>query len=68
MAIPTEEETLEMLGKEPKVTINIKPEKNNPNYVTERVIVNGVTYQIEVGKDVEVPKTVFDALRKKGII
>lgn len=68
MAIPSEEQTLEALEKEPKVEIKIKPETNNPNYKTERVIVNGVTYQIEVGKNVAVPKTIADVLERKGLI
>ena len=68
MAIPTEEETLARLDKEKKVTIRIKEDKNNPNYVTERVYVNGVCYQIEVGEYVEVPQTVANLLMQKGII
>ena len=66
MAIPTEEETLEMLSKEPKV--RIRKDDNNPNYVTERVYVNGVCYQIEVGEYADVPETVAKLLEEKGII
>ena len=68
MAIPDEQETLETLRKEPKKTIRIKPEQNNANYVTERVYVNGVCYQIPVGEDVEVPETVYKLLVQKGVI
>lgn len=66
--IPSEEQTLAKLDKEPKYKIRIKPEKENPNYVTERVFVNGVCYQIPVGEEVEVAKTVYDILINRGII
>ena len=68
MAIPNEEQTLAMLNAEPKVRIRITADKNNPNYVTERVFVNGVCFQIEVGETVEVPETVAKLLQDKGII
>lgn len=66
--IPSEEQTLAKLDKEAKYKIRIKPEKQNPNYVTERVFVNGVCIQIPVGEEVEVSKTVYDLLIGKGII
>lgn len=66
--IPSEEQTLAKLDKEQKYRIRIKPEKENPNYVTERVFVNGVCYQIPVGEEVEVSKTVYDILIDRGII
>lgn len=68
MAIPTEEQTLAMLKAEQKVKIRIRKDDNNPNYVTERVYVNGVCYQIEVGEYVEVPETIAKMLEEKGII
>ena len=68
MAIPDSASTFAMLEKEPKVRIRITGDKNNPNYVTERVYVNGVCYQIEVGEYVEVPETVAKLLEEKGII
>jgi len=68
MAIPTEKETLAMLNAETKVKVRIRKDNNNPNYVTERVYVNGVCYQIEVGEYVEVPETVAKLLEEKGII
>lgn len=68
MAIPTEEQTLEMLSKEKKVRVRIRKDDNNPNYVTERVYVNGVCYQIEVGEYVDVPETIAKLLEEKGII
>lgn len=68
MAIPTEEQTLEMLSKEKKVRVRIRKDDNNPNYVTERVYVNGVCYQIEVGEYVDVPETIAKMLEDKGII
>ncbi len=68
MAIPSEEQTLAKLEKEKKVRIRIRKDENNPNYVTERVFVNGVCYQIEVGEYVEVPETIAKLLEEKGII
>lgn len=68
MAVPSGEQTLKMLRKEKQYLIRIKPEKNNPNYVTEAVYVNGECIQIPVGEDVEVPETVYKLLIRKGII
>lgn len=68
MAIPSAEQTFEMLAKEKKFNIRIKGDKNNPNYVTERVFINGECIQIPVGEDVEVPETVYELLKRKGII
>lgn len=66
--IKTKEETLQGLRAEKQYTIRIKPDSKQPNYVTERVIVNGVDYLIEVGKTVEVPETIYNVLLKKNII
>ena len=68
MAIPTENQTMAMLDKEKKVRVRIRKDDNNPNYVTERVYVNGVCYQIEVGEYVDVPETIAKMLEDKGII
>lgn len=68
MAIPSEEQTLSRLDKEKKVRVRIRKDENNPNYVTERVYVNGVCYQIPVGEYVEVPETISKLLEEKGII
>lgn len=68
MAIPDFDQTEALLDREPKVRIRITKDKNNPNYVTERVYVNGVCIQIPVGEAVEVPMTVANLLEKKGII
>lgn len=68
MAIPSEEQTLAALAKEEQFTIRIRKDNNNPNYVTERVYVNGVCIQIPVGEDVKVSKTVRDLLVKKGVL
>lgn len=54
MAIPDFDQTEALLDREPKVRIRITKDKNNPNYVTERVYVNGVCIQIPVGEAVEV--------------
>lgn len=66
--ILSEAETLAELGKERKVRININNKGDDENYLTERVNVNGVTYQIPVGEDVEVPETVYKLLKNKGVI
>ena len=66
--ILSEEETLDFLKKEEQFSIRIRADKNNPNYVTECVYVNGVAIQIPVGEDVKVSKTVRDLLLRKGII
>ena len=66
--ILTEQETLELLAQERKFTININNRGDDENYRTERVNVNGVTYQIPVGEDVEVPETVYKRLKIKGVI
>ena len=68
MAIPNSEDTFAMLRKEKQYNICIRKDENNPNYVTERVYVNGECIQIPVGEDVEVPETVFKLLRRKNII
>ena len=68
MAIPNEEQTLDALEKEEQFTIRIRKDKNNPNYVTERVYINGVCIQIPVGEDVKVSETVRDLLVKKGVL
>ena len=68
MAIPSGEQTLKLLNKEEQIKIRIKSETNNPNYVTEAVYVNGECIQIPVGEEVEVPKTVYELLLRKGVI
>lgn len=68
MAIPSAAQTFKMLEKEKKFNVRIKPEKENPKYVTERVFVNGECIQIPVGEDVEVPETVYKLLIRKGVI
>lgn len=66
--ILNEQETLDLLAKERKVRININNKSDDEHYHTERVNVNGVTYQVPVGEDVEVPETIWNLLRKKGVI
>lgn len=66
--ILTEKETREKLAKEEQIRIRIREDKNNPNYKFERLWVNGVEYDVEVGTDVVVPKTIYDMLVRKGII
>ncbi len=66
--IPSEEQTLELLRQEKQITIKIKTDKNNSNYVTERVYVNGACIQIPVGEDIAVPETVYELLKRREII
>ena len=64
----SEAETKAMLDAEPKARIRIAKDKNNANYVTERVFVNGYPYMVEVGEWVDVPQTIADILAEKGVI
>ena len=66
--LPSIEETQEMLNNQRKYLIRIKQEANNPNYKTERVIINGLCIQIPVGEEVEVPELVKNLLINKGVI
>lgn len=66
--ILTEQETREKLEKEEKITIRIKEDKNNANYKFERLWVNGVEYDVEVGQVAKVPLTIYNMLVKKGVI
>lgn len=68
MPIPNAKETLEKLHKEKYYSVRIRKDENNPNYVTERVFVNGECIQIPVGETVDVPETIYKLLSKKGII
>lgn len=67
-SIPTPEETYKMLNKQKKYKIKITKEQNNPNYVTERVIINGEVILIPVGQEVEVPQLVKELLENKGVL
>ncbi len=66
--IPSEKQTLDLLSREKQINIRIKTDKNNPNYVTERVYINGVCIQIPVGEDISVPETVYELLKRREII
>ena len=68
MAIPDRDDTFAMLDGEKKYNVRIKEDKNNPNYVTERVYINGECIQLEVGTEIEVPETVYKLLLEKGVI
>lgn len=56
-----------ILAKQPKVKIRLRKEedKKAPNF--ETVQINGYTYQIMKGVDVEVPQTVVDILKEAGL-
>jgi hypothetical protein len=60
--------TKELLDKQPKFKIRIRKDPNPkaPNY--ETVQVNGYTYTIMKGQDVDVPQTVRDILIEAGLI
>ncbi len=60
--------TKEALDRQPKRKIRIRKDPNPkaPNYETCQV--NGYTYTIMKGVDVEVPQTVYEILSEAGII
>lgn len=59
--------TKEVLDRMPKVQVRLrKPEKDAPNF--ETVQINGHTYQIMRGVDVEVPQLVKDILVEAELI
>lgn len=65
--IPSMAATKASLDKEPKVMVHI-PNRNNANYKTERVMINGYPMLIEVGKETYVPKSVYEILKAKKVI
>jgi hypothetical protein len=59
--------TKDLLAAQQKFTIRLSPaKKNEPKY--EIVGVNGYNYQIERGKSVEVPETVYNILVEAELI
>lgn len=60
--------TKEILDRQPKRKIRIRKDPNPkaPNYETCQV--NGYTFTIMKGHDVEVPQTVYEILTEAGII
>jgi hypothetical protein len=60
--------TKQQLDAQPKFLVRIRKDPNGkgPNY--ETVQINGYTFTIMKGKDVEVPQTVRDILVEAGII
>ena len=60
--------TKSMLDAQPKKQIRLRKneDKNAPNY--ETVCINGHTFQIMRGVEVEVPETVYDILDEAGLI
>ena len=63
-----EQQTKEQLRNERQVNVRIREDKQNANYKFERVFVNGVEYDVEVGRDVLVPETIYNMLVRKGVI
>jgi hypothetical protein len=61
------ENTAKLLSKQPKRTIKIRKESNPkaPNY--ETVQINGYTYMIKKGEEVEVPEEVYNILNRAGL-
>ena len=60
--------TKQLLDAQPKRTVRLKKneDKNAPNY--ETVCINGHTFQIMRGFEVQVPQTVYDILDEAGLI
>lgn len=56
------------LRKEPMVLVTIPKSELNPNELSVPVTINGYTYNILRGKEVEVPKTVKDILKEAKYI
>lgn len=54
--------------KQKKVKIRIPIDPLNPSIKTITPIVNGKSYQIELGKDVEIPENVYQVLINSGRI
>ena len=61
------ENTARELNKQPKRTVRLRkdPHPKAPNY--ETVQINGYTYQIQKGVDVEVPDEVYQILVRAGL-
>ena len=51
-----------------KVKIRIPIDKQNPKDLIVPVCINGYIFQIERGKMVEVPQTVYDVLEESGYL
>ena len=60
--------TEKALKEEPKVKIRLPKDPLNKGNTHVPVVVNGYAYQIERGKDVEVPETVRDILEDSGYL
>jgi hypothetical protein len=61
------ENTARELAKQPKKSIRLRKSDNPkaPNY--ETVQINGYTYMIKKGEDVEVPEEVYNILVRSGL-
>lgn len=55
-------------NKQKTVKIRIPIDPLNPSIKTITPIVNGKSYQIELGKDVEIPENVYQVLINSGRI
>ena len=60
--------TGEQLAKEKKVTIVVPKSELNPHETVVPVTINGYTYQIKRGEEVEVPQTVKNILKETKYI
>lgn len=61
------ENTAKMLAQQPKRSVKLRKDANPkaPNY--ETVQVNGYTFMIQKGVEVEVPQTVYEILVEAGL-
>lgn len=55
-------------AQEPKVTVRIPVDKENPMDLTVPVCINGYLYLIARGQDVDVPETVAGILEEAGYL
>lgn len=61
-----EKTTKEVLDEQPKVKVRLPLDPLNPDVLTTVVVINGYSYGIPRGVEIEVPKPVYDILIETG--
>jgi hypothetical protein len=62
------ENTAALLAKQPKRTVRLRADPNNPKAPNfETVQINGYTYMIKKGEEVDVPEEVYNILVRSGL-
>lgn len=64
----TYQTTKEVLAKEKKITTIIPKSELNPNDIVIPVMINGYAMQINRGEEVELPESVYKAIKEGGYI